>query len=90
MIKKLTMLFVAVAAMAAAAPAFGAEPEAVKPNYELAERFSPTKVKRLVPQTAVRPNWFPVAKGSPATKPSSAAFALSTSATLVLASTSAI
>ncbi|MBR5865375.1 MAG: DPP IV N-terminal domain-containing protein [Alistipes sp.] len=58
MIKKLSMLFVAVAAMAAAAPAFGAEPEAVKPNYELAERFSPTKVRRLVPQTAVRPNWF--------------------------------
>ena len=52
------MLFVAVTAMAAAASAFGAEPEAVKPNYELAERFSPTKVKRLVPQTAVRPSWF--------------------------------
>jgi hypothetical protein len=52
------MLFVAVAAMAAAAPAYGTEPEAVKPNYELAERFSPTKVRRLVPQTMVRPNWF--------------------------------
>ena len=36
----------------------GAEPEASKPNYELAERFSPTKVRRVVPQTEVRPNWF--------------------------------
>ena len=40
MIKKLSMLFVAVAAMVAATPAFGAEPEAVKPNYELADRKS--------------------------------------------------
>ena len=36
----------------------GTEPEASKPNYELAERFSPTKVRRVVPQTEVRPNWF--------------------------------
>ena len=58
MIKKLTMMLVAAAAFASATPAIGSTPEAVKPNYELAERFSPTKVKRLVPQTAVRPNWF--------------------------------
>lgn len=58
MIKRLTMFFVAVAAIASATPAVGSTPESVQPNYELAERFSPTKVKRLVPQTAVRPNWF--------------------------------
>ncbi len=52
------MLFVAAAAIAVATPAIASNPEAVKPNYELAERFSPTKMKRLVPQTAVRPNWF--------------------------------
>ena len=49
---------VAAATIALAAPAQATEPEAVKPNYELAERFSPTKVRRLVPQTMVRPNWF--------------------------------
>ena len=52
------MLFVAAAAIAVATPAVGSTSEPVQPNYELAERFSPTKVKRLVPQTAVRPNWF--------------------------------
>ena len=49
---------VAAATIALAAPTQATEPEAVKPNYELAERFSPTKVRRLVPQTMVRPNWF--------------------------------
>ena len=49
---------VAAATIALAAPAQATEPEAVKPNYELAERFSPTKVRRLVPQTMVHPNWF--------------------------------
>ncbi len=58
MIKRLTMLMVAAATIAIAAPAQATEPEAVKPNYELAERFSPTKVRRLVPQTMVHPNWF--------------------------------
>ena len=58
MLKNLKLLLVAVAAVAIATPAIGHEPEAVKPNYELAERFSPTKVRRLVPQTMVRPNWF--------------------------------
>ena len=58
MIKRLTMLMVAAATIALAAPAQATEPEAVKPNYELAERFSPTKVRRLVPQTMVHPNWF--------------------------------
>ena len=55
---KLTLLLAAVGIIASANVATGAEPEAVKPNYELAERFSPTKVRRLVPQTSVRPNWF--------------------------------
>ena len=30
----------------------------VKPNYELAERFSPKKVGRMVKQTRVQPVWF--------------------------------
>ena len=58
MIKRLSIILAAIATMASVAPAIGSQPEAVKPNYELAERFSPTKMKRLVPQTMVRPNWF--------------------------------
>ena len=58
MIKKLTLLFAAAATLASASVAEAHEPDAVKPNYEMAERFSPTKVRRLVPQTTVRPNWF--------------------------------
>ena len=34
------------------------EPEVTKPNYNLAEQFSPTKVRRLVPQTSLHANWF--------------------------------
>lgn len=30
----------------------------VEPNYELAERFSPTKIRRMVRQTRVSPIWF--------------------------------
>ena len=30
----------------------------VKPNYELAERFSPNKISRMVKQTRVQPIWF--------------------------------
>ena len=55
---KLTLLLATVAMVASVSVANAAEPEAVKPNYELAERFSPTKVRRAVPQTIVRPNWF--------------------------------
>ena len=55
---KLTLLLAAVAMVASVSVAQATEPEAVKPNYELAERFSPTKVRRLVPQSVVRPNWF--------------------------------
>ncbi len=58
MIKRLKSLLIAVAAMAAVAPAMGAEPQAITPNYTLAEQFSPARVRRLVPQTSVRPNWF--------------------------------
>ena len=35
-----------------------AQSNKVKPNYELAERFSPTKVGRMVRQTRVQPVWF--------------------------------
>ncbi|MBO7311433.1 MAG: DPP IV N-terminal domain-containing protein, partial [Alistipes sp.] len=55
---RLTLLLATVAMMASVSVAQASEPEAVKPNYELAERFSPTKVRRAVPQTIVRPNWF--------------------------------
>ena len=58
MIKKLSLLLVAVAALATATTAIGAEPQAVTPNYTLAEQFSPARVRRLVPQISVRPNWF--------------------------------
>ena len=58
---KLTLLLATAAMVASVSVAQAAEPEAVKPNYELAERFSPTKVRRAVPQTTVQPNWF---KGS--------------------------
>ncbi|MBO7235830.1 MAG: hypothetical protein J6V05_04495, partial [Alistipes sp.] len=55
---RLTLLLATVAMIASVSVAQAAEPEAQKPNYELAERFSPTKVRRAVPQTIVRPNWF--------------------------------
>ena len=56
--KRLTLLLVAALSIGSASVAKATEPEATKPNYELAERFSPTKVRRAVPQTEVRPNWF--------------------------------
>ncbi len=34
----------------------------VRPNYALAERFSPNKISRMVKQTRVRPIWFPDGK----------------------------
>ena len=55
---KLTLLLATVAMIASVSVAQATEPQAEKPNYELAERFSPTKVRRAVPQTIVRPNWF--------------------------------
>ena len=30
----------------------------IKPNYALAERFSPNKIARMVKQTKVQPTWF--------------------------------
>ena len=56
--KRLSLIFAAALAIVSVNVAKGAEPEATKPNYELAERFSPTKVRRAVPQTEVHPNWF--------------------------------
>ena len=58
MLKKLSLLFVAAALITSTAVAEGNEPEAVKPNYNLAEQFSPAKMRRMVPQTVIRPNWF--------------------------------
>ena len=52
MIKPIRLLL-AVAAMLAVFSV-----EATEPNYTLAEQFSPKKMKRLVPQSVVRPNWF--------------------------------
>ena len=56
--KRLSLIFAAALTLVSIGIAKGAEPEATKPNYELAERFSPTKVRRVVPQTEVHPNWF--------------------------------
>ena len=56
--KHLSLIFAAALTLVSVGVAKGAEPEATKPNYELAERFSPTKVRRVVPQTEVYPNWF--------------------------------
>ena len=58
MIKNLLTIVAAALTLSSTTVARGAEPEAVKPNYALAEQFSPTKVRRLVPQTTIRPNWF--------------------------------
>ena len=57
MIRNLKSLLIAALAIVAAGGAHASEPEAVTPNYNLAEQFSPTKVRRLVPQTSVRANW---------------------------------
>ena len=58
MLRNLLLLVAAATTLASATTARASQPEAVKPNYELAERFSPNKVRRLVPQTAVHPHWF--------------------------------
>ena len=58
MIRNLKSLLIAALSIVAASGAHASEPEAVTPNYNLAEQFSPTKVRRLVPQTSVRANWF--------------------------------
>lgn len=58
MIKKLSLLLAAVATLASATTLTASEPEAVKPNYNLAEQFSLAKIRRMVPQTTIRPNWF--------------------------------
>ena len=36
----------------------GAQNNKVRPNYALAERFSPAKIARMVKQTSVQPIWF--------------------------------
>ncbi|MBQ2365074.1 MAG: S9 family peptidase [Alistipes sp.] len=58
MIKKVTLLLAAAAMFATADGVRASEPEAVTPNYTLAEQFSPMRMRRLVPQTSVEPNWF--------------------------------
>ena len=58
MIRNLKSLLIAALAIVAAGGAHASAPEGVTPNYNLAEQFSPTKVRRLVPQTTVHANWF--------------------------------
>ena len=58
MLRNILLIVAAATTLASATTAHATEPEAVKPNYELAEKFSPTKVRRLVPQTVVHPRWF--------------------------------
>ncbi len=50
--------FAAVSAAAAPAPADGDDSGKIKPNYELAERFSAKKVSQMVYSTKVRAHWF--------------------------------
>ena len=56
MIKKLALLLALGAMAIATVPATAQQNSS--PNYELAEKFSPKKTQRLVPQTVVKPNWF--------------------------------
>ena len=55
--KKL-FLIVALALFAMQQGAIAQESNSVQPNYALAERFSPTKIGRMVKQTRVQPVWF--------------------------------
>ena len=57
MIKHLTLILAAVATLTTAVSLSASEPVA-SPNYELAERFSPNKMRRVVPQTSIRPSWY--------------------------------
>ena len=58
MIKQLMTILSVATMLLSTDAARAAEPQSSAPNYNLAEQFSPTKMRRLVPQTAVRANWF--------------------------------
>ncbi|MDE6139560.1 MAG: DPP IV N-terminal domain-containing protein [Alistipes sp.] len=55
--KRLRIILIA-AALCSTMGAMAGQPSAVEPNYDLAERFSPGKLYRMVPQTRVAPQWF--------------------------------
>lgn len=54
--KKLTLIAAAFFAMLT--PSFAESDSGIVPNYDLAERFSPKKVSRMVFSTTVEPKWF--------------------------------
>ncbi len=56
--KRLLIGLTASMLIAASAPAQEKPDLTPRPNYALAERFSPNKLYRMVPQTRVVPNWF--------------------------------
>ena len=58
MIKKLSLVFAAAVMLASSAVAQEAMVKNSTPNYNLAEQFSPAKIRRMVPQSSIRPNWF--------------------------------
>ena len=58
MIKRLTTSIALALLFASPVVAETPQTETVKPNYALAEQFSPSRIRRLVPQTILTPNWF--------------------------------
>ena len=55
---KKALLLLALPALLTATALQAQEDKQVKPNYALAERFSPKKISRMVKQTRVQPVWF--------------------------------
>ena len=59
--KKLFLLLILplfATAMQAGSEAKNDESKRVRPNYALAERFSPNKIGRMVKSTSITPHWF--------------------------------
>ena len=58
MIRNLKTILAATFMVLAVSSVSASEPEAIEPNYNLAEQFSPARMRRLVPQTMLQANWF--------------------------------
>ena len=56
--KKALLLLLVLPALLATTTLKAQENKKVRPNYALAERFSPKKISRMVKQTRVQPVWF--------------------------------
>ena len=55
---KKALLLLVLPALLATTALKAQEPSKVRPNYALAERFSPRKISRMVRQTGIQPVWF--------------------------------